>query len=85
MTAITLLKPRKGGLTDRQRLLKTFVSIITDGNNRVFTNKELRDIIEKDFDVKFSTKEIDEYFEPNFEEVKQDLTIQMRNLGVSYE
>lgn len=79
-----LEKRIKSTITDKQKLLHVYISIIQDYNkNLILSYNEYVRVIKRDFNYTATVEEVRLYFEPTIEEDIIDLQLQMNNLGIN--
>ncbi len=68
----------------KNRLLSVYLDIIKKEYNKVLSSKEIKSILKDDFNYITTEETIREYYEPNFYELREDITSHLRNMGMNY-
>lgn len=73
-------------LVDNKKLLHIYISLLKDHYpNRSFTHQQIKELLLKYFKYSISLQEIQNYCNPNFYEIREDVEQQMRNLDIRYD
>ncbi len=73
----------KNNITDKQKLIHTYITIIQDYNKGLkLSYNEIVRLVKSNFNYTITLKDVELYFEPNINEERLDLQLQMNNLGL---
>lgn len=80
------LRKIKNNITDKQKLIHTYITIIIDHNRGItLTYYEIKNLIKLNFNFEVTIDDIKLYFEPNACESSMDKQLQYKNLGIKYD